>query len=76
MEADCTLIQLSRTFTTINPQEARLFKAKPIVSKWVMKRKYHANGSIQYKSSLLINGYEKINFRETYAPVEELTTFW
>jgi len=75
MEEECTSILLNNTFTTINSQEARQLRVKPIGSKSVYKRKHNPDGTIQFKARLVIEGYEQTDFGETYAPVGKLTTF-
>jgi hypothetical protein len=75
MEEESTSILLNNTFTTVNSQEARQLRVKPIGSKWVLKTKYNPHGTIQYKVSLVITGYEQMDFGDTYALVGKLTTF-
>ena len=51
---------------------------KPIGSKWVYKTKRNPDGSIRFKSRLVIRGFQQvegIDYGETYAPVSKLTTF-
>jgi hypothetical protein len=74
MEEECTSIQVNNTFTTINSQEARQFRVKPIGSKWVYKTNHNPEGTIQYKARLVIEAYEQTDFGETCAPVGTLTT--
>jgi len=75
MEEECTWILLNDTFTTINSQEARQLQVKPIGSKWVYKLKHNPDGTIGYKTSLVMKGYAQTDFGEPYAPVGMLTTF-
>jgi hypothetical protein len=75
MEEECTSILLNNTFTTVNYQEARQLRVKPIGSKWVYQTKYNPDGTIRYKACLVIKGYEQTDFGETDAPVGKLTTF-
>jgi len=56
MEEECTSILLNNTFTTINSQEARQLRVKPIGSKWVYKMKHNPDGTIRYKPRLVIEG--------------------
>lgn len=64
-----------------NPQNTPLAypaTARPISSKWVYKTKRNPDGSVRYKSRLVIRGFQQvegIDYRETYAPVSKLTTF-
>jgi len=46
MEEECTSILLNNTLTTINSQEARQLRVKPIGSKWVYKTKHNPNSTI------------------------------
>ena len=59
---------------TFSPAQAQ-FRNKPIGSKWVFKTKRNPDGSTRYKARLVIKGYEKMDYGETYAPVGKLTTF-
>lgn len=47
--------------------------SKPIVCKWVFRRKYNTNGTIQsFKARLVAQGFrqkEDIDYIDTYAPV-------
>ena len=74
LEEECTSILLNHTFTTINSWEARQLRVKPIGSKWVYRTKHNPDGTIRYKTRLVIKGYEQTDFGETYAPVGKLTT--
>jgi len=76
MGVECTSILLNNTFTTFNPHAARQLWVKPIGSKLVYKMKYNSDGTIWYKALLEIKGYEWPDFRETYTPLGNLTTFW
>ena len=52
--------------------------AKPISSKWVYKTKRNLDGSVRFKSRLVIRGFQQvegIDYGDTYAPVSKLTTF-
>ena len=52
--------------------------AKPISSKWVYKTKRNPDGSIRFKSRLVIRGFQQVEgvaYGETYAPVSKLTGF-
>jgi hypothetical protein len=51
------------------------FGIKPIGLKWVFKTKRTSDGSTQYKTRLVIKGYEPMDYGETYAPIGKLTTF-
>jgi hypothetical protein len=75
MEEECTSILLNNTFTTVNSREARQLRVKPIGSKWVYKTKHNPDGTIRYQARLVIKGYEKKDFGETYAPGRKLTPF-
>ena len=53
--------------------------AKLISSKWVYKTKQNPDGSLRFKSRLVICGFQQgegIDYGDTYAPVSKLTTFW
>jgi hypothetical protein len=75
MEEESTLILRNNTFTPINSREARQLPVRPIHSKWVYNTKHNPDSTIRYKARLVINGYEQMDFGETYAPVGKLTTF-
>ena len=52
--------------------------AKPISSKWVYKTKRNPDGSVRFKSRLVIRGFQQVegvDYGDTYAPVSKLTTF-
>ena len=52
--------------------------AKPIGSKWVYKTKTNPDGTVRFKSRLVIRGFQQvegIDYDETYAPVSKLTSF-
>ena len=48
-------------------------KTKPLTGKWIFKKKYHSDGSIErYKARYVIKGYLQkhgIDYEETFAPV-------
>ena len=52
--------------------------SKPIVYKWVFRRKYHTNGMIQtFKTILVAKGFkqgEGVDYFDTYAPVTRITS--
>ncbi|KAH9681085.1 hypothetical protein KPL71_026816 [Citrus sinensis] len=52
--------------------------SKPISSKWVFRRKYNSDGSLQtFKARLVAKGFKKrngIDYFDTYAPVARLTS--
>ena len=75
MEHESSSIMLNNTFSTLNSHEARQLKVKPIGSKCVYKTKHNPDGSTRYKPRPVIQGYEQMDFGETYAPVGKLTTF-
>ena len=65
---------LSSPVTPISPPAT----ARPISSKWVYKTKRNPDGSIRYKSRLVISGFQQVagvDYGETYAPVSKLTSF-
>jgi hypothetical protein len=74
MEEASRSILLNNTFTTINSQEARQLRIKPIGSKWVYMRKHNPDRTIRYKACLVIKGFEETDIGETYAPVRKVTT--
>ena len=51
---------------------------KPIGCKWVFRRKYNTNGSLQtFKAKLVAKGFKQkecINYFDTYAPVARITS--
>ena len=61
--------------TALNSRKARQLQRDPIASKRVYTTKYNPDGSTQYKSLLVIKGYEQTDMGETYAPVGMVTTF-
>jgi len=75
MEEESTSILLNNTFSTLNPHKARQLQVKPIGSMWVYKTKHNLDGSTSYKARLVIQGYEQMDFGDTYTPVGPLTTF-
>ncbi|KAH9659333.1 hypothetical protein KPL70_023823 [Citrus sinensis] len=52
--------------------------SKPISNKWVFRRKYNSNGSLQtFKARLVAKGFKQrngIDYFDTYAPVARLTS--
>ena len=50
--------------------------SKPIVCKWVFRRKYHTNGMIQtFKTRLVAKGFkqrEGVDYLDTYAPMARI----
>jgi len=65
MEEECTSILLNNTFATINSRDATQLQVKPIVSKWVQKKKHNPDGTIQYKARLVMTGYKQTDFGKT-----------
>jgi len=63
-------IVLNGTFSPTQTQ----FGNKPIESKWVFKTKRNPDTSTRYKAGLVIEGYDQMDYGETYAPVGKLTT--
>ena len=51
---------------------------KPIGTKWVFKKKFCADGSVErYKARLVAKGYshvERIDYGEIFSPIEKLTS--
>jgi hypothetical protein len=74
MEVESTSILLNTTFSTLNSCVARQLQVKPIGSKCVYKSKHNPDRSTWYKAQLLIKGYKRTEFGETYAPIGKLTT--
>ena len=72
---ECTSIVRNKTFPTINSQEAKQLRVKPICSKWVDKTKHNPDGTIRYTGCLLIEAYNQTYFGETYATFRKLTSF-
>jgi len=53
---------------------------KPIGCKWIFKRKYFPNGSIdKYKARLVANGFtqkQNVNYFDTFSPVTRISSIW
>ena len=51
---------------------------KPLISKWVFKRKRKVDGSIdKYKAKLMIKGYRKtkgLDYFDTYSPMTRINS--
>jgi hypothetical protein len=75
MEEESTSMLLNNTFSALNSQQARQLRVNPIGSKWDYKTECNSDRSTQYKAWLVIEGYEQMDFGETFALVRKLTTF-
>jgi len=75
MEEKCTSIVLNNTISALNSWKTWQLHLKLICPKWVYKTKHNPDRSTQYKAWLGINKYEQTDFSETYATIENLTTF-
>jgi len=76
MEEESTLILLNNISSALDSREARQLHVTPIGCKWVYKTTHNPDWSIWYKAWLVIEGYEQMDFSETYATVGKLTMFW
>ena len=47
---------------------------RPIGCKWVFRMKTNPDATIRFKARLVVKGYEKHLFGETFAPVAGLTS--
>jgi len=74
MEEECTSSLHNNAFTTINTQETRQLRVKPIGSKLVYKTKHNPDGTMRYKTCVVIKGYEQMDFAQIYAAFGKLST--
>ena len=74
MEQKPNMLARNKTWSVV----AKPQNLKPIICKWVFKRKKDQNGNVtRYKARLVARGYSQIqglDFTETFAPVVRFTT--
>jgi len=74
IKTELNSIKKNNTWTLVDLPKG----AKPISCKWIFKKKYHPNGSIEkYKAGLVAKGFTKkdnIDYFDTFAPVTRISS--
>jgi len=74
MEEESSTIRLNNTISALNFREAQQLQVKLIGSKLVYKTTHSPDGSTWYTAGRVINGWQQMDFGETYTLIGKLTT--
>lgn len=74
MDAEMQSLHANKTWILVN----RPSHKRPITCKWILRRKYNADGSIsRYKARLVASGFSQIpgvDYTETFSPIVKITS--